>query len=505
MQNEFPLSLIFSMRSKKFLLPLLLVICNFLVKGIFLSTNSLAGDEPFSVYHAQMNVGSIINFLSEGNNPPLYEILLHYWIRIFGITEFSVRLPSLIFSSLTVLMLYRLGVKYLNPRVAHCSSIVFIFSNYQILFAHEARCYSLLGLFTVISAYLYLGIISDYRSNQNFVNKPFSKSTINFVSLAIVNTLIIYTHYFGFFVLLTQLLFLLFDLKASFKIWKKILVYIGIIVLLFSPNILILSKRFIQASTEGTWMKAPEGIESLYNMLWSFSNAPVVAVSLVLLFAISIYKYFANYTRATSNFSNAFIVFWFSFILFSMFALSFWTPMFLDRYLMPASIAYPILIGLCADYLSEKLKFKFIIPSLVCILFVVTSRPNITNKRNVKETLAKIKEIKTNNTLVYYCSDRFTLNFIYYYNNNLFKNVIEEKNPLNTYLNTENIFPIISYNQIDTALIKKADKIIFLDAAADFDYPNNNIKEVLNSNYTLVHEYKFPEIFHIYEYDVFLK
>jgi len=188
-----------------------------------------------------------------------------------------------------------------------------------------------------------------------------------------------------------------------------------------------------------------------------------------------------------------------------MFALSFWTPMFLDRYLMPASIAYPILIGLCADYLSEKLKFKFIIPSLVCILFVVTSRPNITNKRNVKETLAKIKEIKTNNTLVYYCSDRFTLNFIYYYNNNLFKNVIEEKNPLNTYLNTENIFPIISYNQIDTALIKKADKIIFLDAAADFDYPNNNIKEVLNSNYTLVHEYKFPEIFHIYEYDVFLK
>ena len=496
--------MIFFKKNKCIIITLLLVTCNFIVKGIFLSTNSLAGDEPFSVYHAQMNVGEIIKFLSEGNNPPLYEILLHYWIEIFGISEFSVRLPSLIFSSLTVLMLYRLGVKYLNTRVAIYSSIIFIFSNYQILFAHEARGYSLLGLFTVISAYLYLGVISDFRTNKNNRNKTTSKATFNFLLLAFVNTLMIYTHYFGFFVLLTQLLFLLFYLKDFLKIWKKILVHIGIIVLLFSPNLFILYKRFVQASSDGTWMKAPEGLESLYNMLWSFSNAPVVAVVLMVLFAISIFKYFANYSQATSNFSNAFIAFWFSFILLSMFVLSFWTPMFLDRYLMPASIAYPILIGLCADYLSKDLKLKFVIPSIVCMLLVATAKPNITNKRNVKETLAKIKEIKTSNTLVYYCSDRFTLNFVYYYNRDLFKNIIEEKdkNPLNEYLNTENIFPIISYNQIDTALIKKAHKIIFLDAAADFDYPNNNIKNYLNSNYTLTKQYKFHEIFCIYEYDI---
>lgn len=495
------------MKSKKFLVPLLLVICNFLVKGVFLADNSLAGDEPFSVYHAQMNVGSIINFLSEGNNPPLYEILLHYWIEIFGISEYSVRLPSLIFSSLTVFMLYRLGVKYLNTKVAIYSGIIFIFSNYQILFAHEARGYSMLGLLTAISAYLYLGVISDFRTNENIRNKTTSKATFNFLLLTFVNTLMIYTHYFGFFVLLTQLLFLFFYLKDFLKIWKKILVHIGIIALLFSPNLFILYKRFIQASSDGTWMKAPEGLESLYNMLWSFSNAPVVAVALMALFAISITKYFANFSKVNSNFSSAFIAFWFIFILLSMFVLSFWTPMFLDRYLMPASIAYPILIGLCADYLSKDLKLKFVIPSIVCILFVTTAKPNITNKRNVKETLAKIKDMKTGNTLVYYCSDRFTLNFVYYYNKDLFKNIIEEKdkNPFNEFLNTENIFPIISANQIDTALIKKADKIIFLDAAADFDYPNNNIKNYLNLNFTLVNQYKFHEIFYIYEYNVLLK
>lgn len=443
--------------------------------------------------------------LSEGNNPPLYEILLHFWINILGISELSVRIPSLIFSCLTVLFIYKIGIKYLNNRVALCASSIFIFSNYQILFAHEARVYALLGLLTVISMYLFMGIFYDSKTNTNSEdNKRFNfKATKKYIMLAVINTLIIYSHYFGFFVLIIQFLFLMFNYPFLIKHWKKVLLSAGILALLYSPFILVISKRFIESSG-GTWVQPPSGLESIYNMLWMFSNAPVATVCIIAILVFALFKYVANFKNELKNIYSGFIVFWFVFIFFFMFSVSFWIPMFMDRYLMPAAIAFPLLVGICADYLIKTSKYKLVMPLVVSLLFIITVKPNISNKRNVKETVEKIKELKTSNTIVYFCPNWFELNFAYYYNIEYFKDYddVNIKNKIYQYLQSENIFPITSSNQIDTNVTKYADKIIYLDAGAELSYPNNNILKELDLNYQFKNEYKFYEVFSVFEYEL---
>jgi hypothetical protein len=138
------------------------------------------------------------------------------------------------------------------------------------------------------------------------------------------------------------------------------------------------------------------------------------------------------------------------------------------------------------------------------MLFTVTTKPNLTNKRNAEAAVEKIKELKTGNTIVYFCPDWFEMNFVYYYNIEHFKDYddVDIKRKMYEYLHSENIFPISNQHQIDTNLIKQADKLIYLDAAADFHYSGNNIKNVLDAKCQLRGKYNIHEIFNIYEYEL---
>ena len=552
---------------KQTIIAIIIVLINFLIKGIFLSSNSLGGDEPFSVYHAQMNIVSIINLLSEGNNPPLYEIILHFWIKIFGISEFSVRMPSLIFSCITVLFIYKIGIKYLNNRIALYSSFIFIFSNYHILFAHEARVYALLGLLSVISMYYFIGIMQYCTIDTKIENNLKSMVRKKLLILIIIDILIIYSHYFGFFILVTQFIIFVLNMPLTAKYWRQLVFVVSVIGLLYMPNIFVVLNRFIESSSKGTWVKPVESLGNLFGQIYFYSNYSrftcfivisiflaatwklfylqkdnnyikgfllIVIIPILFLTSYSIFFQIPFFWRLTSNkiysigfpllvlcvniiwivfkkkyeisksANHGLIVSWFVFIFCFMFVVSFWIPMFIDRYLMTAAVAFPLVVAISADYIIKKHRFKFIIPIAITLLFASTVKADLSNNRDVKETVSKTKELKTSSAIVYFCPDYFDLNFVYYYNIEYFKGYDEKKikNKIHKNLNSENIFPISSYNQIDTNLIKNMDKIIYLDAAADFCYPENNIKNKLDLNYRLKNEYKFYEIFNVYEYEL---
>lgn len=477
----------------RLLIPAILVVLNLIIKGIFITTNSIAGDEPFSIYHAQMDIMSMINLLSTGNNPPLYEIILHFWIDVFGISPLSVRFPSLIFSCFTVFFIYKIGIRHFNRRVGIYSGLFFIFSNYQILFSHESRAYALIGMLTSISMFYFLELIEK----KNIKNKSY------FAGLLLSNIALIYTHYFGFFILIIQFLFIFLNRELRLKYWKQLLMGIGIIALFYLPNIDVIINRFIDSSANGTWVSPPNK-SSLYNMLISFSNAPVVASISILIMLISTIKFFIKIRTSKITVPGKLVSVWFLFSFFFMFFISFKIPMFLDRYLMFVSIGFYILLAMASDYLIRTRQFKYILPVVLCIMFIYTTKPNASNNRNTKETIEKIITLKTDHTIIYFCPPWFDYNFLYYYDINSFKDydTDKQKHKMHSLLHKDNIFPIYNKNGINEDLIKQAEKVIYLDAGADFGIPNNDVINKIEEYCTLTETYKFHQIFNIYEYEL---
>jgi hypothetical protein len=117
------------------------------LRMVWLDHQPLWTDELFSVYWSQLDPGFLVG---EGarleTNPPAYYLLLHGWIDLFGTSAFAVRLPSVLFSSATVLVVYAIGRVLLDRTAARLAGLFAALSPVAIFFAQEARTYALLAL-----------------------------------------------------------------------------------------------------------------------------------------------------------------------------------------------------------------------------------------------------------------------------------------------------------------------------------------------------------------------
>jgi mannosyltransferase len=459
---------------------------NLLMKILFLCQSSIAWDEPFSIYYAQMQPRQIVKHLLTGNNPPGFELMLHCWIKVFGISPFSVRFLPVVFSSLTAVLLFLLGKKVFNYRTGLIAALIFSFSSYHLFFAHEARVYSLFALLTVSSFYLF---IESIRVN----NKRY------FIALAVLNAVMLYMHYFGFFVILIQAI----SICSTGDLRRKYLSRFGAActgtLVLFLPNLKILWERFQDSASNGTWIEKPNSIDSLYTMVWRFSNQPVVTVICLSVLLAALFKLLVNQDFKRIQTEKRIIAIWFLFPFFFMFLISYEIPIFLDRYLVFVSLGYYLLIAVSLDYLFKAQVLTNVLAVSVVSLFAVTFRPNLDNKRHAVEAVNKVKELKDKNTSLIICAKDFVLNFAYYYDRSLFSNVDKDNVYDNMILefNKQSIFPC--YSIPDGIQLKF--KVIYLDAAADFTTPGNNILKSLSEKYTLKQVYHFETIFNVYEFE----
>jgi hypothetical protein len=128
--------------------------------------------------------------------PPLPFILTRLSLALDS-SVFAVRLPSVVFATLTVPLLYLLGKSLFHRRVGLLAALLLAIAPLHIRYAQEARMYSMLTFFSLLSLYLFWQAI---RTGQRRW----------WVGFALATALNLYTH---------QLALLLLGVLGLFALW----------------------------------------------------------------------------------------------------------------------------------------------------------------------------------------------------------------------------------------------------------------------------------------------
>ena len=309
---------------------LALIAFNLVVTMLWLGTNELAHDEPFTVYWSQQSLGAFWEMLRTENNPPLYFLLIKAWSAIAPFEVAWLRVPSAVFSALAVWPLFLLAHRLAGLRAALVASLLFTLNNYHYGFAHEVRAYSLFALLATTGMWLL------WRAKD----KPHN-GVRALLGLSALNTVLVYTHFFGWLAIGVQALCVL-ALPELRPLRRNFLLGVGITLMWFSPYLVIFIRRLGTSVSQGTWLEAPVP-EELYNMIWRWSNAPVVAIGFLALIL------FAAVRTRLSGSAMRLALIWCLVPLLGMFAVSIVVPMFLDRYLVYAAPGFALLVALAME------------------------------------------------------------------------------------------------------------------------------------------------------------
>ncbi|MFD2569110.1 glycosyltransferase family 39 protein [Spirosoma soli] len=105
---------------------------------------------------------------SDIGNSPSYYAVLWLWMELFGLSDWSLRMPSVLFSTFTVLLLYYFVKRHFNSeKLAITSAFVAAIEPFFIAHSHIARNYSMSFFLTLLATHLLLLILEKARTNKH--------------------------------------------------------------------------------------------------------------------------------------------------------------------------------------------------------------------------------------------------------------------------------------------------------------------------------------------------
>ncbi len=294
--------------------------------------------------------------------PHLYFLSIKLFSTIFGHTTFVVRMFSAIIGILSVFSIYLLGREIKNPKTGIIAALLLSINYFHIWYSQEARPYALFALMAILSFYRLI----------IFIKKNNLKTAILYGLFA---ALMIDTHFFGLFILVSQvaiLFFFLMDLpqKARISFLKYSLFSALTIIILWLPSL----KIFLTVMKIKSFWIQPPSLE-VYTQLFKefFGNSEAIMLFVFLITAFYFIKLFNQKKKPGTSVSQnqmlfSFVVLslWISITLFIPLVRSYLdVPMIISRYFIAVLPALIMILSIGVSQIRTQLVQKAILGFLV--------------------------------------------------------------------------------------------------------------------------------------------
>ena len=160
----------------------------------FLTTSDLWLDEALTVNIAKLPLSELQHALRQDGAPPLYYVMLHGWIQVFGSGDVAVRALSGVLGLVMIGLSYVAGLRFGSDDrerrwAAWAAVLVVASSPYAIRYSTEARMY-MLAMVLVLFGYLAVARMIEQ-----------GPSIGRFAAVALTTAALLYTQYWSLFLL----------------------------------------------------------------------------------------------------------------------------------------------------------------------------------------------------------------------------------------------------------------------------------------------------------------
>ncbi|MFC1975638.1 glycosyltransferase family 39 protein [Chloroflexota bacterium] len=340
-----------------------------------LTDESIWKDEVITISVVSLIPVEIVENRTSNNHPPLYFLITHYWTTLAGVSVFSVRFLSVVFSVLGMAILYKLGHLMFNKEVGIVSTLILGMSPFHIFYSQDARMYTLMTFLTLLSVYFFIKLLQQ----DDFKDR---------IAYILFSCLLMYTHIYALFIIIAQNVYVfilyLFSSKSTRPNLQKWILVESSLLFLYLPWIILFLQQTFKVEGGYYWLSSPT-VMSMVKSVGRYAGSVTLLLIFLLLVSFAIFNALPdtktlgksirtrtwNGKLSKPNNKVFLLLLWVFIPVILPFIISkVVTPIYLTRYTIGASLALYLLVAKGINDINYK-AVKLIAISLVIILSFV--------------------------------------------------------------------------------------------------------------------------------------